>query len=272
MYYNLSSEIVAVIKEEVQIIKKQYEIVNPIIRSDIFNILERLCVVLRYPLDDDEEANGLHVERWIKGRKEDFVFINTSNSLEKQIYTAAHELGHVWKIDEKILEKIDFSVDPEAIINRFAAELLMPETIFLTFFLNKCKECHIQEGLVEDKDVVKAIVYLMNTFMVPYKAVVYRMEEIGFVDSENRKKLELIEKEKPQIINECIKSGNYQDLGQTHRQRSMGSLYDMLEEAEREELVSPVKISRIREKFGYSNLNSNTGEKEEIALQKIPEE
>ena len=43
-------------------------------------------MVLRYPLDNDEEANGIHVERWIKGEKKDFVFINTSNSIEKQIY------------------------------------------------------------------------------------------------------------------------------------------------------------------------------------------
>ena len=133
MYSILSEEIVLKIRKEVEKIKEEYQIVNPIVRSDIFEILDNICVVLRYPLDNDEEANGIHVERWIKGEK-DFVFINTSNSIEKQIYTAAHELGHVWKIDEKVLAEVDETVDSEAIINRFAAELLMPSEIFKKFF------------------------------------------------------------------------------------------------------------------------------------------
>ena len=86
MYSILSEEIVLKIRKEVEKIKEEYQIVNPIVRSDIFEILDNICVVLRYPLDNDEEANGIHVERWIKGEKKDFVFINTSNSIEKQIY------------------------------------------------------------------------------------------------------------------------------------------------------------------------------------------
>ena len=64
MYSILSEEIVLKIRKEVEKIKEEYQIVNPIVRSDIFEILDNICVVFRYPLDNDEEANGIHVDRW----------------------------------------------------------------------------------------------------------------------------------------------------------------------------------------------------------------
>ena len=226
MYSNLSEEIVSKIKEEVEKIKEEYQIVNPIIRNDIFDILDDICVVLRYPLSDDEEANGIHVERWIKGEKRDFVFINTSNSIEKQIYTAAHELGHVWKIDEKVLAGIEKDVDAEAVINRFAAELLMPNEIFEKIFKQECAKNNVQGGRVEDKVFTMIIVSLMNTFMVPYKAIVYRIEEIGYIDTVNRKKLEKIERGNHGLIEECVKTGDYQNIYKIDKQKSMTELYE----------------------------------------------
>jgi Zn-dependent peptidase ImmA (M78 family) len=272
MYTNLPDSIVAKIREEVNKIKEEYQIINPIIRSDIFDILDKLCVVLRYPLDNDEEANGIHVERWIKGKKTDFVFINTSNGIEKQIYTAAHELGHVWKIDEKILSQVEDKADSEAIINRFAAELLMPYDIFSKCFIVKCGEYGIRGGLVEDKPLIKVIVFLMNTFMVPYKATIYRLEEVGFIDAENRAKLEEIEEKNLELIIECIRSGDYQNILKTDFQKSMSDLYNMLDRAEEQELLSDAKLARIREKFEYNKSSIEYEDKEAIAIKNIPEE
>ena len=80
-------------------------------------------------------------------------------------------------------------MDSEAIINRFAAELLMPSEIFKKFFLLECAKNNIHGGTVEDKVLIKIIVFLMNTFMVPYKAIIYRIEEIGYIDMiDTRKK------------------------------------------------------------------------------------
>lgn len=266
MYSILSEEIVLKIRNEVEKIKEEYQIVNPIVRSDIFEILDKLCVVLRYPLDNDEEANGIHVERWIKGKKTDFVFINTSNGIEKQIYTAAHELGHVWKIDEKVLVQVDERVDSEAIINRFAAELLMPNDIFKKFFLLECDKNKIHGGKVEDKVMIKIIVFLMNMFMVPFKAVVYRIEEIGYIDTLNRGILEEIERKNPNLINECIKSGDYQNILKTDKQKSMSELYNMLEEAEQRELISNTKLASIRGSFDYKKSSIVYDDQEEIAI------
>lgn len=271
MYTCLPENVVEKIREEVNKIKVKYGIVNKIIRNDIFEILDKLCVVLRYPLDD-EEANGIHVERYIKGQKKDFVFINTSNGIEKQIYTAAHELGHVWRIDEKVLEKVPGEYEPEAIINRFVAELLIPSDIFIRLFAIKCEELHISEGPVEEKQIISVVVALMNMFVVPYKAVVFRLHEIGILDSNNCNKLEKCEKKYESFIQECVIANEYQNILKTDKQKSMSDLYTMLNIAEKNELLSDNKINAIKELFGYNTNAFDYDDAEEIAIRTIPKE
>lgn len=272
MYTNLPDEVVNKIQEEVEIIVDKYGIVNKIVRNDIFEILEKLCVVLRFPLDDDEEANGIHVIRCIKGEDRDFVFINTSNSIEKQVYTAAHELGHVWKIDEKVLSQITEKCDSEDIINRFAAELLMPKIIFIRAFALKCSELGIEAGQVEEKQLIDVVIFLMNTFMVPYKAIVYRIEEVGIIDSDNRIKLEQCEEKYSEYLHEAAKANDYQNILKTDKQKSMSDLYNMLAEAEVNELLSDNKIRYVRELFDYNDSVVDYNGSEAIAIKTIPEE
>ena len=272
MYTNLPDEVVQKIQDEVKIIVDKYKNVNKIVRNDIFEILEKLCVVLRFPLDDDEEANGIHVIRCIKGEDKHFVFINTSNGIEKQVYTAAHELGHVWKIDEKVLSQISEKCDQEAIINRFAAELLMPKDTFIKVFGLKCRELEIKAGPVEEKQLIDVIIFLMNTFMVPYKAVVYRIEEVGIIDSYNRIKLEECEGKYRDYLQESIKANDYQNILKTDKQKSMSDLYNMLVVAEERELLSDKKIKYVRELFDYNNSVIDYNNNEAIAIKSIPEE
>lgn len=271
MYTYLPQEVVNKIQNEVRTIVDRYKIVNRIVRNDIFEILEKLCVVLRFPLED-EEANGIHVIRCVKGEDKHFVFINTSNGIEKQVYTAAHELGHVWKIDEKVLSQFDYPCDSEAIINRFAAELLMPMDIFLKVFALKCSERGIKAGQVEEKQLINVVVFLMNTFMVPYKAVVYRIEEVGIIDADNRKKLEECEEKYKDYMIECTKAYDYQNILKTDKQKSMSDLYNMLVAAEKRELLSDKKIKYVRELFDYNDGIIDCGNEEEIAIRTIPEE
>lgn len=64
-------------------------------------------------------------------KKKIFVFINSAKKTEKQIFIAAHELGHLFKIINKIdKQDLEDGEDEEDVVNRFAAELLMPELIF----------------------------------------------------------------------------------------------------------------------------------------------
>ena len=64
-----------------------------------------------------------------------FVYLNTAKPLEKQIFAAGHELGHLWNVADIIwnaqLEKqFPRKENEEAAMNRFSAELLMPEKTF----------------------------------------------------------------------------------------------------------------------------------------------
>ena len=239
MYCKLPHNIVNIIQSKTEEIKQEYHIINPVIRDEIFSILDKLCIVLRFPLEDGEDANGLHVKRLVKGMEKHFVFINTNSTLEKQVYTAAHELGHVWDIDKKVLSEIEEKecYDSETIINRFAAELLMPESHFKSSFNLKCQEEGITTGEVDVDAVVKIIVELMNIFLVPYKAVVYRLLEIGFIKEYGKELLENIERQHPDIIEDKIRTCNYQKLRRKNEEKSMNGLYEMLKEAKKKDLI-----------------------------------
>ena len=59
------------------------------------------------------------------------MYINTARTVAEQVFAAAHELGHVWGVAAQVWEQAGEqgeveSKNEERIINRFAAELLMP--------------------------------------------------------------------------------------------------------------------------------------------------
>ncbi len=96
-------------------IKKEYAFSNDAIKDGIFRLLEKHCTEVYYPLNN-EKTRGFHVKRFVKARREDFVFINTANPVSEQIFGAAHELGHVWEVANKILKEMpgqSFTPDEE---------------------------------------------------------------------------------------------------------------------------------------------------------------
>lgn len=132
-----NEHVVSVIQEFIASKKKEKNIVNEVIRDDVFAILRSECVVLYYALDDSK-VEGCHVIKPLNGRLEQFVFINTTKAIQEQTWTAAHELGHVWKVDSFVKEKMHQNdLDSEHLVNRFAAELLLPKEIFVKELNNK---------------------------------------------------------------------------------------------------------------------------------------
>lgn len=158
---------------------------NKVLRDDIFRLLERQdCVVLYYP-KDEEDNNGFHVEYPICGELKHFIYINTAQLKETQIFAAAHELGHTWKIVE-YMNMSGFTGNDdweERIVNRFAAELLMPEEEFRIFARREIvaeKTKHPQEQM-STVSVIRTITAIMNEFLTPFKSVVYRLNELRVV-------------------------------------------------------------------------------------------
>jgi len=109
---------------------------NELLRDDVMSILEKNSMVIYYPLEETEKNNGFLVRGLsLYGVSEEcnFVFINTAKPTEKQAFAAAHELGHIWGLSD-YFAKNDIELDletEELVMNRFAAELMVPEGRFM---------------------------------------------------------------------------------------------------------------------------------------------
>ena len=153
---------------------------NELIRDDIFPLLDKNCTVIYYPMKN-EKNNGFHKDYIVDKTVEHFVYINTAQHKEKQIFTAAHELGHIWEIPKLIDKNCNIELE-ERIVNRFASELLMPQKPFIVF-VKKELEKYLTDGtLVKGIDLLKVITSTMNRFFTSYKSVIYRFYEIGMLD------------------------------------------------------------------------------------------
>ncbi len=154
----------------------EYGKLYDILADYVFTILELNAHVLMYPLDD--------ICIWgffEKFRNKYFVCINSSLEIEKQVFTAAHELYHLWFSDGSELitaETVDAPIEKsipesEQKANRFAAEFLMPEALLR----KEIKNFSINARAI----TVKEILMLSNSFLVPYRAMVKRLYEVDIL-------------------------------------------------------------------------------------------
>lgn len=227
------------IEKLVNEIKRENNIVNEIVRDDVFSILQERCTVLYYPLEGEEPDGcaGCHLEKVVNGEVEQFVFINTKNTRERQAFSAAHELGHIWKVDKRIKAiHPDMNIVEEEVVNKFAAELLLPRRHFEKVLNDRLKNIGYKGPNMDMVTMVGLIAYLMNYFFVPYKSVVRRMNEIGRLNEINN---ESIYKYKDSsLLKTIIKAEQYTRLGIVNELKSMDNLQEYLQIAEKEGLIS----------------------------------
>lgn len=160
----------------------RYKKNNRIIKDDIFNILEMNCKTLYYPIEDDDICGFVY-----KFKEYNFCYINSYIPFEKQIFAAAHELYHILYSDigngeivnsEVLDEKVPISMISKEDLkaNRFAAEFLVPEEVFR----NELNIRNINKDSIELREIIE----LMDAFLVPYKTLVRRLYEIGYMTIE----------------------------------------------------------------------------------------
>jgi len=150
---------------------------NDILGEQVFEILNQTCRVLFYPLED-EDVWGFFEK--IHGQS--FVCINTSIDFDKQVFTAAHELYHLWfnHAQELILaseleERTSNIPKHELKANRFAAEFLVPELLLRQ---------EIRQRKIDDSKIdVNAVIRLARIFLVPYRTMVKRLDEINVISA-----------------------------------------------------------------------------------------
>lgn len=76
------------------------------------------CLIIRQPLEEEPDLDGLGVDKLIKGKWVTVAYSNTAKTNEKQVFCAAHELGHICGMERYLRDK-------------FPEELLIPREDFL---------------------------------------------------------------------------------------------------------------------------------------------
>ena len=258
----LSKAVVEKIIELTDAELKEHGIVNKIVRDDVFSVLDSHCIILYYPLPEDD-INGYHINRMINDKPQEFVFINTANTTEKQVFAAAHELGHVLKVDEKIIKEFDLNSSTEIsekIINRFAAELLMPEKIFVDKADNILKTLNVKDK-ISIGNMVYLIVCLMNEFLVEFEAIVRRFNELKKISDASRDLL-LKLKNIPDFYDELTslaKASNFTRLFIRSNNRSIKNLKELVDKANEKQTLTETKIESILETFGIKQVEIKEG-------------
>lgn len=251
-------KIVEQIPAVIEKVRTDYVLNNMIIKDDIFGILEKHCTVVYYPIDNEINC-GFHTKRFIKDKLEDFVYINTAKTIADQVFTAAHELGHVWGVatqvwkqagEQEILEsKIE-----ERIINRFAAELLMPTKEFRKTFLSHMEKVGIDSNKMRIVDLIRVMVLQMNDYMVPYESVRRRAVETKIISPEIGEILLKNEEVILPLVNAFSKDQNTM-LDRVTAKKTIPGLRNLLETAEKSGELSIYTISKIKKDFDIDDIN-----------------
>lgn len=244
----MDTAVVKVIQDFIKNKKREKGIVNEIVRDDVFSVIQEECTVLYYWLDD--EIDGCHIIKPVNGEMRQFVFINTNKVIQEQVWTAAHELGHVWRVDSYVKEQVpDVKESVEEIVGRFAAEFLMPQKIFEEQLIEKLREYNFSGTSMSGEMMVNLVAYLMNFFSVPYKSIILRFIELGYVNSEDEQQYLEGFRKNNELYLRIIKENQFTRLEKREEVYSISNLKQDLEEMEEKEIASEKYIKRVRELF-----------------------
>ena len=162
-------------------------------------------------------------------------------------------MGHIYEIEKdikKVFPDVEFTpAEIDDIMNRFAAELLMPSSNFKSKFRSFLNQYRKEKKSLRYAEILKTIVALMDYYYVPYKAVVWRLWEIGFLTLTGRQKFEDIEKQDSEIIDAYIYEGKYTRLRHPTKLKSFENLPENLRYAEDNRVYSKRKIAELRQDF-----------------------
>lgn len=256
-----NEQIVSIIQQFIVSKKNDKKIINEVIRDDVFDILKNECVVLYYALDDSK-VEGCHIIKPLKGELKQFVFINTTKPVQEQTWTAAHELGHVWKVDSYVKECLNqYDIDSETLVNRFAAELLLPTDIFKKELGNKLREYEYVGPRMSAEMMVRLVTYLMNYFCTPYKAIIRRFIELDYIEESAEQQFLKGFEEHKELYRRLIVENQYTRLETINQAYSMENIEQDINLLEKNGIYSDKKISRLRELFHLKGVQIEGSEK-----------
>lgn len=246
------TEMEKIIQNIVDEIKQRCIVENTAIRDDIFGILESQCTVVYFPIKD-RKNRGFHIKKIVHDQLEDFVYINTGKPVAEQIFAAAHELGHIFKVAERVWKELGrktelTELDEEEITNLFAAELLMPYEAFRRNFFAHMSELGISTGKVSGNQVVHLMVCQMSDFMVPYEAVRRRLVETRIMNEQSAEKLKDNNEQIKSLVKAFLSDQNTY-LGNGTDVRTISGMRELLDKAGKQPEIEPYLIQKLKNDF-----------------------
>ena len=155
---------------------------------DLFKECERLGYrLLRYPLGDNADLGFT-----VKKDNDVVIFTNSSSRLSREIFTLAHEIGHVILhlddensfIDDNVTINGRSTDEKEQESNYFAACLLMPSDDVDRFIDLEIQNFH-EKGL-SAMDIAR----IMSEFNVSFDMALNRLESLNVIDSNQKLRLD----------------------------------------------------------------------------------
>jgi len=220
---------------------RQLNKANDIIGSYVFTILEQHSTLILYPFTNTDIWGFMTTYE-----SRVFSCINTSISLEQQVFVAAHELYHIWFNGvEELVKAQEDSTKAETSLplneqkaNRFAAEFLVPESLL---------KMEISAIKIDAQSIgIKEIVRLANSFTVPYRMMVKRLNEINLI---TRTAADVLLNNSPTTIDQWRVRLGYEPYKPTRSMR-MGDLPDLAMEAFEQGLISEDRLEYLIELAG----------------------
>lgn len=251
-------KIVELIPSVIEKVRTDYVLNNIIIKDDIFGILEKHCTVVYYPIDNEKNC-GFHTKRFVKDELEDFVYINTAKPIADQVFAAAHELGHVWGVAAQVWVQageqgtLESRIE-ERIVNRFAAELLMPTKEFRITFRANMEKLALDSNKLRLVDLIRVMVLQMNDYMVPYESVRRRVIETNIIHPEVGDVLLKNEKTIIPLVDAFSKDQNTM-LDRITEKKTIPGLRNLIEMAEKSGESSHYIICKIKKDFDIDDIS-----------------
>ncbi len=177
--------------------------------------------LLRYPIEG-ESALGFALKR----DGDYIIFTNSAVRLSREIFTLAHEIGHVILhlnsgrafIDNKQTLDDSENNEEEQEANYFAACLLMPEESVRKFFDIELNNMRADELAACD------IAKLMSEFSMSFEAVLNSLEDFGIINSLQKARLNS-EKNKNRVGNLLKVIGGNRRLNEVSNDRNLPYQY-----------------------------------------------
>lgn len=207
-----------------------------IIQDDIFLVMENYVKkqeipleLLRFPIKDEEFCACTFIR---EARL--FVLLNSGLPLSKQLFAAAHELYHIWcyfEDDEQSLLK-NGSILKSATIDEEATGQEDREANAFAGLLLVSEECLSEQlriyGIMGREIEISDVLLLMDIFAVPFKAMILRLYEEGYINEDQARQFFYISQE--EIHRQCLFTGKGKRWQRTTKDVvHFGSLEEMLE-------------------------------------------